>query len=55
MEGMGEALIAITANKERAEEIIGMALDADRGRTISGLAAFVVAALDGVVIDPETY
>jgi hypothetical protein len=55
MEVLGEALIAITANKERAEEIIGRALDADRVKTIGGLAAFVVAALDGVVIDPETY
>lgn len=53
MERIKHVLVAVKATPELAAGILGAALDADRDAVVAGLAAFVVAALDGVVPDPE--
>lgn len=53
MERIKQALIAIQAENGRAVEILTSEIERDRVLAIAGIAAFIVAALAGVVIDPE--
>lgn len=54
MERARAVLLAVGKNKDQAEPLLKAAIQADpEGRVIAGLAAFIVAALDGFVADPE--
>jgi hypothetical protein len=53
MERIRAALQAIKRDPSRAEQILEEGLQQDRAGFVGGLAAFVTAALDGVVIDPD--
>lgn len=53
MERIKVALIAIKRDHSVAEEVIERGLAEDRQAFIGGLAAFVSAALDGYVANPD--
>lgn len=53
MESAKAALMSIKADPSRAEEELERGYQNDRRGFVTGLAAFVVAALQGWVIDPD--
>ena len=53
MERIQETLRAMQGDPERAPEILMADLDRDRLRVVAGLAAFILAALAGIVIGPD--